>query len=117
VTAILQANNLRDIEDDFRANKRTLATFVGHRWAVREYVLLVFGSYAVLGAIALGGWVPLGVLVAFITFPKAVELVRLVMQRDEARALNTALRKTAGLHLQFGMLIAGVLLVSSLFME
>jgi hypothetical protein len=37
------------------------------------------------------------------------------MQRNEARALNTALRKTAGLHLQFGMLIAGVLLAASLF--
>jgi 1,4-dihydroxy-2-naphthoate octaprenyltransferase len=115
VTAILQANNIRDIADDTRAGKRTLATFIGHRWAVREYVILVFGSYIVLGAIALGGLVPLGVLVAFITFPKAVELARLVRQRDEARALNTALRKTAGLHLQFGMLIAGVLLASTLF--
>lgn len=117
VTAILQANNLRDIADDARANKRTLATFIGHRWAVREYVLLVLGSYVVLGAIALGGLVPLGVLVAFVTFPKAVELVRLVVLRDEARALNTALRKTAGLHLQFGMLIAGVLLAASLFVD
>ena len=115
VTAVLQANNIRDIGDDTEAGKRTLATYIGRRWANREYVALVFGAYIVLGLIALGGIVPAGILIVFLTLPRAIELVRIILRRDEARALNTALRKTAGLHLQFGLLIAGVLLVTVVF--
>ncbi len=115
VTAILQANNIRDIEDDTAANKRTLATFIGHRWAVREYVILLLGSYVVLGALTLGGAVPLGTLLVFLTLPKAIELIRVVRTRTSAAALNLLLRKTAGLHLQFGGLLAAVLLVAAVF--
>lgn len=115
VTAILQANNIRDIEDDAAANKRTLATFIGHRWAVREYVVLLLGSYLVLGVITIGGAVPLGTLLVFLTLPKAIELVRVVRTRTSTSALNLLLRKTAGLHLQFGGLLVGVLLVAAVF--
>jgi 1,4-dihydroxy-2-naphthoate octaprenyltransferase len=115
VTAILQANNIRDIGDDYAADKRTLATYIGHRWAVREYVVLLLGSYIVLGAITLGGAVPLGTLLVFLTLPRAIELVRVVRNRTSSAALNLALRKTAGLHLQFGSLLAGVLLVAAVF--
>src|SRR5690606_7030201 len=115
VTAILQANNIRDIDDDLAANKRTLATFIGHRWAVREYVVLLLGSYVVLGALTLGGAIPLGALLVFLTLPKAIELIRVVRYRTSAAALNLLLRKTAGLHLQFGTLLAGVLLVAAVF--
>jgi len=115
VTAILQANNIRDIADDTEAGKRTLATYIGRRWANREYIALLFGAYAVILLIAAGGVVPAGVLVVFLTLPRAVELARIVMQRDEARALNAALRQTAGLHLQFGLLISAVLLASAVF--
>jgi 1,4-dihydroxy-2-naphthoate octaprenyltransferase len=115
VTAILQANNIRDIADDTEAGKRTLATYIGRRWANREYIALLFGAYAAVLLIAAGGAVPAGILIVFLTLPRAIELARIVMQRDEARALNAALRQTAGLHLQFGLLISAVLLVSAVF--
>ncbi len=115
VTAILQANNIRDISDDLAANKRTLATFIGRRWAVREYVILLLGAYAVLGFITLGGLIPASALLVFLTLPKAIELVRVVRNRTSPAALNLALRKTAGLHLQFGSLLSGVLLVAAVF--
>jgi len=111
VTAILQANNIRDIRDDTEAGKRTLATFIGRRWANREYVALVLSAYLFLAFIALGGIVPVLVLSAFVTLPRAFEVLRIVVNRDEARMLNAALRMTAGLHLRFGLLMsAGVLL-------
>lgn len=115
VTAILQANNIRDIADDTEAGKRTLATYIGRRWANREYIALLFGAYAVVLLIAAGGIVPAGVLVVFLTLPRAIELARIILQLDEARALNAALRQTAGLHLQFGLLIAAVLFASVVF--
>ena len=117
VTAILQANNIRDISDDAAAGKRTLATYIGRKWAVREYVVLVFGAYATLAAIALVGIAPVGIVSVFLTLPRAIELARIVSQRAEARTLNAVLRRTAGLHLQFGLLISAALLASAVFVS
>jgi len=114
VTANLQANNIRDIKDDTEAGKRTLATYIGRQWANREYVILLFGSYIVLALIALGGIVPAGALIVFLTIPRAIEVTRIVLERDEARFLNAALRQTAGIHLQFGLLLSAVLLVEAI---
>lgn len=114
VTAILQANNIRDIRDDTDAGKRTLATFIGYRWARREYVALLVGAYIAVALVALGGLLPAGLLIVFLTIPRAIELVRIVMHRQDIGTLNTALRKTAGLHLQFGALMSVVLLVAAI---
>jgi 1,4-dihydroxy-2-naphthoate octaprenyltransferase len=114
VTAHLQANNIRDIQDDMDAGKRTLATYIGRRWANREYVSLLFGSYVVLALIAIGGIVPAGALIVFLTIPRAIEVTRIILERDEARFLNAALRQTAGIHLQFGLLLSAVLLVQAI---
>src|SRR5690606_5683592 len=114
VTAILQANNIRDIRDDSDAGKRTLATYIGHRWARREYVALVAGAYIAVALVALGGLLPAGLLIVFLTIPRAIELVRIVMPRQDVSTLNPALRKTAGLHLQFGALMSVVLLVAAI---
>ncbi len=115
VTAILQANNIRDIADDTEAGKRTLATYIGRRWANREYVVLLFGAYVVIGLIALGGLIPAGALIVFLTLPRAIEVTRIILKRDEARFLNAALRQTAGIHLQFGLLLSAVLLATVVF--
>jgi CBS domain-containing protein len=45
-TAILVVNNLRDIETDRRAGKRTLAVHLGRRAARIEYGLLVIADVA-----------------------------------------------------------------------
>ncbi|MEI2617488.1 MAG: 1,4-dihydroxy-2-naphthoate octaprenyltransferase [Thermomicrobiales bacterium] len=114
VTAIIQANNIRDISDDTEVGKRTLATFIGQRWARREYAALVIGAYVVITLVAVGGLLPAGLLIVFLTIPRAIELVRIVSRRDDAGMLNTALRLTAGLHLQFGALLSLVLFIAAI---
>ena len=52
VAAILHANNMRDLESDRASGKQTLATLLGRDGARTEYYLLVFGSYAVVLALA-----------------------------------------------------------------
>ena len=52
VTAILVVNNLRDIETDRAAGKRTLAVRLGAAATRREYATLVAGAYVVLAATA-----------------------------------------------------------------
>ena len=114
MTAIIQANNIRDISDDTEVGKRTLATFIGQRWARREYAALVIGAYVVITLVAVGGLLPAGLLIVFLTIPRAIELVRIVSRRDDAGMLNTALRLTAGLHLQFGALLSLVLFIAAI---
>ena len=60
--AILHANNLRDLEDDRRLGKRTLATILGREIANWEYYVLVGGTYVVLTVLIVLRMVPWTVL-------------------------------------------------------
>ena len=50
ITAILVVNNLRDIQTDRRAGKRTLAVLLGSRATKFEYSLLHIGTHVMTGA-------------------------------------------------------------------
>ena len=110
VTAILVVNNLRDIETDRRAGKRTLAVRIGDRATRLQYMLLILGPYAltpVLWAMDAGAWV----FLAYISLPIALVLVRAVLSGVTGRGLNDILKRTALLHFAFGALLAlGLLL-------
>ena len=110
VTAILVVNNLRDIETDRRAGKRTLAVRIGEQATRLQYVLLILGPYAltpVLWAMDAGAWV----LLACVSLPIALIVVRAVLSGTTGRSLNDILKRTALLHFAFGGLLAlGLLL-------
>ncbi len=110
VTAILTVNNLRDIETDRRAGKRTLAVRLGDRVTRWQYAALVLGPYAVLPGIVAAGasaWAAL----AFLTLPLAWSTCRSVLAGCSGRALNGVLKRTSQLHLAFGISLAlGLLL-------
>jgi 1,4-dihydroxy-2-naphthoate octaprenyltransferase len=114
VAAILHANNLRDLEGDRAADKVTLATLLGRRNADREYAVLLAGAYVavVLVAVVERGWWP--VLLVFTSLPRAVGLVRAAYAAATPAALNPVVRGTAALHLRFGLLLAGGILVAAL---
>jgi 1,4-dihydroxy-2-naphthoate octaprenyltransferase len=110
VTAIIVVNNLRDIDTDRLANKRTLAVLLGRRATRVEYLLLVAGAYLLLLAGPLLGVVGVGALLPWLSLPLAVSLVRTVF-REQGRPLNRALGGTGRLHMLFGLLLAiGLLL-------
>lgn len=109
VTAILVVNNLRDIETDRRAGKRTLAVRLGRERTIWEYSLLIalaYGSLPLLWTTGLAGpWL----LLPFVTLPVAGKLVQAVSS-EQGRALNPLLAGTARLLLLFGLaLSAGIL--------
>ena len=110
-SAILVVNNVRDLETDRRAGKRTLAVRMGR---ARTRVLYV----AMLALAFLTGplpW-PLGelgpfLLLCWLAIPLAVPLVRTVRERTDGPALNGALAGTGQLQLAFCVLLsAGILL-------
>ena len=110
VTAILVVNNLRDIETDRRAGKRTMAVLLGQRLSRLEYVALVLGAYVSLPVLMLAGSGP-WVWLAWLSLPMGLRCVRTVVGGAAGRQLNPILKGTAQLHLVFGALLAlGLLL-------
>jgi 1,4-dihydroxy-2-naphthoate octaprenyltransferase len=110
VTAILVVNNLRDIDSDRRAGKRTLAVRIGRRATMVEYMALVVVAYAVPVLLVLGGVAAPVALLPLASLPLAIAPLREVAtgadpDRDPRR-LNAALRGTARLSLVFSGLLA-----------
>jgi 1,4-dihydroxy-2-naphthoate octaprenyltransferase len=117
VTAILVVNNIRDLDTDRRAGKRTLAVRLGRERARTEYAALMalgFGVLAPIAAIEIadsGSWSALWWLLPWLLAPLAVKLVRVVRTHVDGPTLNGCLARTAGLQLVFCVLLTiGILL-------
>lgn len=112
-TSILVVNNVRDIDTDRRAGKRTLAVRLGRARARRLFAALVGGAYATLplGLLAAGG--PAWGLVALASAPLAVSPLRAVMTRTDGAALNAALAGTGLMLAAFSALLTAGLLVAA----
>ena len=111
--AILVVNNLRDIESDRQANKRTLAVRFGEQFARLEYVLCLLGAYIVPVALWGAGNLPLLSLLIFLTIPSAMRLVQSIYT-DLGRELNKALAGTSRQELLYALSFAFGLIANSL---
>lgn len=111
-TAILIVNNLRDIETDRAAGKRTMAVRIGPKATRAQYALFVLGAYAVPVILWLTGLISGYFWLPWLTLPLAIRLARSMLSQTSGPALNGVLKQTAQLHLLFGLLFAGSLLLS-----
>ncbi len=105
ITAILVVNNYRDIENDRKAGKRTLAVRLGPRKTQWEFALLVLVPYALPLIGGLLGATPWTWLLVELSLPGAWWLVREFPKRT-ARALNPLLAFTGKLALWYALLSA-----------
>ena len=106
VTAILVANNLRDIDTDRSAGKRTLAVVLGERATRLEYVLLVVIAFGAILVFAATGVLPRWTAIALAALALAAPLCRVVLAGTSGVALIVVLKRTAMLHLAVGVLLA-----------
>lgn len=112
-TAILIANNLRDIPTDIHAGKHTVATRLGDANTRRLYVFSI--ALAFILVIALGAIVSWMVLIALVSALAAVAPVRTVLSGAQGKALIPVLQGTSLLLLVFGLLLSlGFVLVEIL---
>jgi 1,4-dihydroxy-2-naphthoate octaprenyltransferase len=105
VTAILVVNNLRDIDTDRVAGKRTLAVRIGRGATRWEYTALIAVAYAIPLTTWWSGLSEPWPLLAWTTTPLAIHLVRQVWEVD-GRELNPVLGGTARLCLWFAVALA-----------
>ena len=112
VAAILQANNIRDLESDRARGKNTLATAIGRQAANWELAGLVYGAFVITGLLVLLGYAPWPVLLTFATLRHALPAVRIPFGTAKVDALNAALMHTVNLHLEYGLLLIVGLLLS-----
>jgi 1,4-dihydroxy-2-naphthoate polyprenyltransferase len=110
--AILAVNNIRDLETDRRAGKRTLAVRLGRGRARRLYAALVYGAFLAAPVPWLLGSLSTWLLLPWLALPLAVPLVRTVVQRSDGPSLNQALARTGLLQLAFCLLLSAGLLLS-----
>jgi len=108
--AILVANNVRDIETDQIAGKRTLAVILGRQSARWLYTAMVIVAYAVIAIAVAAGVLPSWAMLTFVSIPLAVQPVRTIFTQTEGPPLIGVLKATARLQLVFAALLAlGVL--------
>jgi 1,4-dihydroxy-2-naphthoate polyprenyltransferase len=108
--AILVVNNVRDIDTDRRAGKRTLAVKLGRERARFLFVAMVALAFVVPVALvpALSAWL----LLVLAALPLAPPLIRTVRTRTDGPALNGALAASGRLLAVFSLLLAGGVLLS-----
>ena len=108
-TALLQANNLRDVQTDKEAGKKTVAVRLGRTRAGYLYVATLVATAASICVLQhYRGWA----LIALAALPLAILPARLALSDQNGRALLPMLATTARLQLAVGALLTiGLLLV------
>jgi 1,4-dihydroxy-2-naphthoate octaprenyltransferase len=113
-SAILVVNNVRDLETDRRAGKRTLAVRLGRQGARALYGGMLIGAFVtaplpwLFGGDGLDAWL----LLPWLAIPLALPVAKVVRERTDGPALNGALARTGMLQLVFCTLLAAGLLAS-----
>jgi len=110
--AILVVNNVRDIDTDRRAGKRTLAVKLGRERARLLYAAMVYGAYVVAPLPWLAGSLSAWLLLPWLTLPLAVKLVRTVRTHADGPTLNGVLAQTGLAQLAFCLLLGAGILAS-----
>lgn len=103
ITAILVVNNLRDLENDRKAGKHTLAVKFGEQMTKIQYVLCMLVAYLILIPAVLSSILPPFSLLAFASLPFAIRATRVVLTQ-KGRPLNAALAGTGQTALAFSLL-------------
>jgi 1,4-dihydroxy-2-naphthoate octaprenyltransferase len=109
---ILVVNNVRDIDSDRRAGKRTLAVKLGRGRTRAMYAAVVYLAYLLTPITWLFGPTTAWVLLPWLTLPLATAVVRIVRTRTDGPSLNGALARSGMLQLAFCILLSAGLLLS-----
>ena len=109
---ILVVNNLRDVEQDRIANKRTLGVLFGEQALKVEYISMLVISYLSLAIIFFHYNFSYWILLPLLSLPEAFRLNHLIWNNQNKRTLNETLGQTARLMFIFGVLFSSGLIIT-----
>jgi 1,4-dihydroxy-2-naphthoate octaprenyltransferase len=109
--ALLAVNNVRDLETDRAAGKRTLAARFGRTFGRIEFALLILLPFFVPIVLFLISHFSFLILLPVLALPSAMPPLRTVFTREDGPSLISALAGTAQLQLLFGILFAAGLVL------
>lgn len=105
-TNILVVNNLRDIESDRKAGKKTLGVLFGEHFLKKEYLLLLALAFAMPPHLYFREDMNGFIFLPMITLPFGLFLAATIYREQSKQRLNKALERTAQFLTQFGLLLA-----------
>jgi 1,4-dihydroxy-2-naphthoate polyprenyltransferase len=111
-SAILVVNNVRDIDSDRRASKRTLAVRLGRERTRGMFAAIVYLAYLLTPVTWVFGPTTAWVMLPWLTLPLAASVIRTVRNRTDGPSLNGALAQSGMLQLSFCLLLSAGLLLS-----
>jgi len=112
-TAILHANDIRDINHDKKAGIKTLSIFIGYKKAQLVYSSLIILSYVSLIMMIIYKYVPYLSLICLLTVPAAIKNINKLRSAENSSYNIAELDKESGkLQGKFG-----ILLILSIFFE
>lgn len=116
VGAINMSNNIRDIEEDIKGGRKTLAILLGRDKAIAALAIAFIISYLWIVAIVLMGYVSPWALVLFLGLKKPISAIQSFQKgAKEPQYMREAMKSTAMTNTIFGFLLAAGLLISYLF--
>ncbi|SHI03913.1 1,4-dihydroxy-2-naphthoate prenyltransferase [Sporobacter termitidis DSM 10068] len=101
-TAILHANDLRDIEHDAKAGVKSLAIILGNKKAGTFYLFLIIAAFVSTVIFIFSGLLTYWSMLVLLAGPLAIMLIRTSNTSDKIKVLD---RKTAALQMTFGVLL------------
>jgi 1,4-dihydroxy-2-naphthoate octaprenyltransferase len=109
--AVILANNLRDLETDRAANKRTLVTYFGAQMGRALYLALILLPYLLVALVAFQPGKPHGLLLVLLTLPTLLVAITGVLRAETPAASHLVVNQTLRLHMRFSAwLLVGYLL-------
>ena len=114
-SGVLQANNLRDIENDRAHGKHTFAVLVGRKAATMELICSDLGAYLATIAGVFARLLPWPALAVLITVPRAVDQIRLVAPGADADSHNRAMNRSGQLQFELGLVLVVAFILGRVF--
>ena len=104
-TGVLVVNNLRDIDNDSKCGKNTLAVFLGVKFTQMEYLLLILISYIIPIYIAFSFGNKMSIYIVYFTLPIAIRLIIDIFHNKKS-LLNDTLEGNAKLLFLYSLLFS-----------
>ncbi len=112
VGAINLSNNIRDIEEDTKGGRKTLAILLGHKKAVYFLALLFIVSYIWITGLVLVGNTSPWLFLVLLSVPKPIQAVKGFLGKEIPMNTGLAMKATAQTNTIFGFLLFVGLFIS-----